>query len=141
MVGPASTRRLGDLRAAKDLMDASFAAELDLGQVAAAAGYSAFHFSRAFQQAYGESPGRYLTRRRIERAQDLLRGSDLTVTEICLAVGFSSLGSFSTTFRRAVGSSPTAYREAARADRGLAVVPACALLMRATPSLPRAPRG
>ncbi len=73
-------------------MDLRFADPLDLDQMAAAAGYSKFHFARAFKEAYGESPANYLTRRRVERAKDLLRSANLTVTEVCLLVGFSSLG-------------------------------------------------
>src|SRR3954469_18658582 len=71
---------------------------------------SRFHLVRVFREAYGETPIRYLSRRRIERAQDLLRYANLTVTEVCVAVGFSSLGSFSSRFTALVGESPTAYQ-------------------------------
>lgn len=79
--------------------------------MAAVGGISKYHFTRCFQAAYGETPIRYLTRRRIERAQDLMRGANLTITETCMAVGFSSMGSFSSRFRQIVGETPTAYRD------------------------------
>ena len=99
------------LRRARDHIDRHYAAPLDLEALARVAGVSKYHFARCFEAAYGETPIRYLTRRRIERAQDLLRGANLTVTEICMLVGFASLGSFSTRFRQLVGESPTAYRD------------------------------
>jgi transcriptional regulator GlxA family with amidase domain len=82
------------LRRAKDLMDREYASPLGIDDLAKAAGWSRYHFVRSFRAAYGETPGRYLTMRRIERAKDLLRSANLTVTEICMLVGFSSLGSF-----------------------------------------------
>ena len=93
------------------------------------AGVSKFHFMPCFEATYGETPMRYLTRRRIERAQDLLRHANLTVTEVCTVVGFASLGSFSARFRQLVGESPTAYRDR-WAARGGAHVPGCHLFMR-----------
>lgn len=87
------------------------------------------HFVRRFSDAYGETPMRYLTRRRIERAQDLLRSANLTVTEICMMVGFSSLGSFSSRFRELVGESPTEYRDRYAAT-GTPHIPGCFLFMR-----------
>jgi transcriptional regulator GlxA family with amidase domain len=98
---------LPHLRRAKDLADRQYAEPLDLDTLAAPAHVSRFHFNRSFAAAYGETPMRYVTRRRIERAQDLLRVANLSVTEICMLVGFSSLGSFSTTFGELVGESPT----------------------------------
>src|SRR5262245_64030432 len=92
-------------------MDRHYQTELDLDQLARVAGVSKFHFVRAFEATYGETPIRYLSRRRIERAQDLLRAANLTVTEVCMVVGFSSLGSFSNRFTTLVGESPTAYRD------------------------------
>ena len=92
------------------------------------AGVSKYHFARCFEAAYGETPIRYLTRRRIERAQDLLRAANLTVTEICMAVGFSSLGSFSTRFSALVGESPTQYRDRCAATGGPRI-PGCYLFM------------
>lgn len=112
------------LRRARDLIDRHFAEPLDLDAMARAAGFSRYHFARGFAAAYGETPGQYLTRRRIERAQDLLRSVDLTVTEICHRVGFTSLGSFSARFSTLVGMSPTAYRRA-HAARAAPAVPAC----------------
>ncbi len=97
-------------RAARDLADRRFAEPLDLDALAAAAGVSKYHFSRCFAATYGKTPVRYLTRRRIERAQDLLRSANLTVTEVCMMVGYSSLGSFSVR-RELVGESPTSYRD------------------------------
>ncbi len=95
------------LRRARDLIDRDYALPLDLDAMSREAGYSRFHFARAFAAAYGETPRWYLTRRRIERAKTLLRTANLSVTEICLLVGFASLGSFSSRFRDLVGQSPT----------------------------------
>lgn len=108
--GRAAVPAVFHLRRARDLMDRRFADPLDLDALAAAAGYSRYHFVRTFAAAYGETPGRYLTRRRIERAADLLRSANLTVTEVCTAVGFASLGTFSRTFSASMGESPSAYR-------------------------------
>lgn len=120
---------LPHLRRARDHLDRHFAENLNLDALAAVAGVSKYHFVRTFQAAYGETPIRYLTRRRIERAQDLLRNANLTVTEICMLVGFASLGSFSSRFTALVGESPTAYR--ARHDSpGRYHVPGCYLFMR-----------
>jgi AraC-like DNA-binding protein len=112
------------LRRARDLIDRHFAEPLDLDAMARAAGFSRYHFARGFTAAYGETPGQYLTRRRIERAQDLLRSADLSVTEICHLVGFTSLGSFSARFSALVGVPPTEYRRA-QAGRAAAVIPNC----------------
>ena len=79
------------LRRARDHIDRHYSRALDLDQLAAVAGVSKFHFARCFEATYGETPIRYLTRRRIERAQDLLRATNLTITEVCFAVGFASL--------------------------------------------------
>jgi len=102
---------LPHLRRAHDHIDWNYRLPLDLDGLAAVAGVSKFHFVRCFADSYGETPICYLTRRRIERAKDLLRSANLTVTEICLAVGFVSLGSFSARFSQLVGQSPTAYRD------------------------------
>ena len=118
-----------DLRRARDHIDRSYAAALDLDSLAAVAGVSKYHFVRCFEATYGETPIRYVTRRRIERAQDLLRHANLTVTEVCMAVGFASLGSFSSRFRELVGESPSAYRDRWVA-RGGAHVPGCWLFTR-----------
>ena len=96
-------------------MDLRFADPIDLEQMAAQAGFSKFHFARAFKDAYGETPANYLSRRRVERAKDLLRSANLTVTEVCMLVGFSSLGSFSSRFSEMVGMSPSAFQRASSA--------------------------
>ena len=111
------------LRRARDMMDRDFAQPLDVAKLARAALMSPAHFSRRFRAAYGESPYSYLMTRRIERAKALLRRGDLSVTEVCMMVGCTSLGSFSARFTELVGESPSAYR--ARDHRALAVVPAC----------------
>lgn len=120
---------LPHLRRARDHIDRHYDRDLNLDQLASVAGVSKFHFARCFEAAYGETPIRYLTRRRIERAQDLLRVANLTVTEVCMTVGFASLGSFSARFSRLVGESPTAYRNR-WAARGGPHVPGCYLFMR-----------
>lgn len=94
-------------------MDARYSDPLDLNAMAAAAGFSRYHFAREFRVVFGETPGAYLSRRRVERAKDLLRHANLTVTEICMVVGFASLGSFSRRFTELVGCSPTEYRKRA----------------------------
>lgn len=111
------------LRRARDTMDRDYARPLDVPALAAVALMSAGHFSRSFRAAYGETPYAYLMTRRVERAKALLRRGDLSVTEVCLAVGCTSLGSFSSRFTELVGESPSAYR-ARRHDAG-AAVPAC----------------
>jgi AraC-like DNA-binding protein len=130
------------LRRAHDLIDRDYAQPLDLDAMAREAGYSRFHFARAFAETYGETPRRYLTRRRIERAKTLLRTANLSVTEICLLVGFDSLGSFSTRFRSLVGQSPAAYRAAVVASGGPPPIPGCVVLMWTRPheEIPQARR-
>jgi AraC-like DNA-binding protein len=91
-------------------MDARYAEPLDLATLAAVAGFSRYHFAREFRVAFGETPLAYLSRRRVERAKDLLAHVNLTVTEVCMVVGFSSLGSFSRRFRELVGCSPSEYQ-------------------------------
>jgi AraC-like DNA-binding protein len=118
----------------RDLIDRAYAAPLDVPALARSAHVSAAYFSRSFTAAFGETPHQYLLRRRIERAKALLRGGDLAVTEVCLAVGFSSPGSFSNAFRRFVGVSPRAYRERGHDDE-LAAVPGC-MVRRYTRPLP-----
>jgi AraC-like DNA-binding protein len=107
---------------ARDAMDRDYAKPLDIPTLARIAYVSEAHFIRTFRATFGETPHRYLQRRRVERAMFLLRESDLSISEICLAVGFQSLGSFGRTFREVVGESPTTYRLRA-AD--LRAVPAC----------------
>jgi AraC-like DNA-binding protein len=125
----APTSLLPHLRRARDLADRQYDSPLDLDALAAAAHVSKYHFARCFTEAYGETPMRYLTRRRIERAQDLLRSANLTVTEVCMLVGFSSLGSFSSRFRELVGETPTQYRDR-WAKLGGPRIPGCFLFMR-----------
>jgi AraC-like DNA-binding protein len=112
---------------AKDLADARYFEPLDVGDLAAAAGLSRAHFSREFRRAFGESPHAYLLTRRLERAAALLRDTDRPVIDICFAVGLRSLGSFTTSFTRTYGRSPTAYRAAFPPAADRALVPACVL--------------
>jgi AraC-like DNA-binding protein len=121
---------LPHLRRARDLADRHYGEPLDLDALAAAAHVSKYHFTRRFAATYGETPMRYLTRRRIERAQDLLRSANLTVSEVCMMVGFSSLGSFTRTFRDIVGESPGAFRTRSMP----AEVPSCFVKAWARPS-------
>src|SRR5829696_9259617 len=95
---------------ARDLADARYAEPLAVDDLARAAGLSRAHFSREFRRAFGESPHAYLLTRRLERAAALLRATDRSVTEICFAVGLQSVGSFTSSFTRTYGLSPTAYR-------------------------------
>ncbi len=97
---------------ARDAMDRAYAQPLDVRAVAAVAFVSPSHFSRTFRIVFGETPHRYLQRRRVERAMFLLRETDRSITDICFDVGFGSLGTFSRTFRDIVGETPSAYREA-----------------------------
>ena len=128
------------LRRARDHIDRNYREPLGLESLARVAGVSKYHFSRTFEATYGETPIRYLTRRRIERAQDLLRSANLTVTEVCMLVGFSSLGSFSSRFTQLVGESPTAYRDR-WAARGQPHIPGCYLFMRGVMELRNMPTG
>ncbi len=111
------------LRRARDAMDRDYARPLDVPALARVAYMSPGHFSRRFRAVFGETPYGYLMTRRIERAKALLRRGDLTVTEVCFAVGCTSLGSFSSRFTELVGETPSAYR--ARAHEWNASVPAC----------------
>jgi AraC-like DNA-binding protein len=103
---------------ARDTIDRSFAAPLDVAALARVAHVSPAHFARQFRAVFGETPHRCLQRRRIERAMELLRDTDRPVTQICLDVGFASLGTFSRTFSAVVGESPSGYRARALAARG-----------------------
>ncbi|MFW6092049.1 MAG: helix-turn-helix domain-containing protein [Actinomycetota bacterium] len=116
----------------RDLIDRAYAEPLDLAALARSASVSPSYFSRSFKAAFGETPHQYLMSRRMERAKALLRSTDTSVTDVCLAVGFTSLGSFSAQFRRFVGDSPTAYRERDGHDR-LARLPTCYVRMFARP--------
>jgi AraC-like DNA-binding protein len=110
---------------AKDLADARYFEPLDVDDLARAAGLSRAHFSREFRRAFGESPHAYLLTRRMERAAALLRTTDRSVADICLSVGLQSIGSFTTSFTRTFGKSPTAYRAAFPPASQYALVPAC----------------
>jgi AraC-like DNA-binding protein len=123
---PVATPPARHLLRARDLADAGYGdPELDVAALARRAHASTAHFSRCFKETFGETPHQYLQTRRIERAQELLRLSDLSVSEVCLAVGYASLGSFSATFKRTVGVAPTVWREQAREQQMLARVPSC----------------
>jgi AraC-like DNA-binding protein len=112
---------------AKDLADARYSEHLDVDDMADAAGLSKAHFSREFSRAFGESPHHYLLTRRLERAAALLRMTDWTVAEVCLEVGLQSIGSFTTSFKRAYGQTPTEYRASQPAAVTFAKVPSCVL--------------
>jgi AraC-like DNA-binding protein len=126
-----TTEELVHLRRARVLMDREYARPLDVPAMARAAHASPSHFARQFRRAFGETPYAYLMTRRIERAKALLRGSELSVTEISLAVGCQSLGTFSTRFREIVGMTPRAYRASVAAEPG---VPPCGAMMLTRPS-------
>ena len=129
---PEELANLAHLRRARDLMDREYDKPLDVPALARAALMSPAHFSRQFRAAYGETPYSYLMTRRIERAKALLRRGDLSVTEVCMAVGCTSLGSFSSRFTELIGLSPSAYRD--RNHDAAAAVPACVTKARSRPS-------
>jgi AraC-like DNA-binding protein len=112
---------------ARDLADSRYFERLTVSDMARAAGLSRAHFSREFRKAFGESPHSYLLTRRLERAGALLRNTDRSVTEICFSVGLSSVGSFTSSFTRVYGRSPTAYRASFPPASAHAIVPACVL--------------
>jgi AraC-like DNA-binding protein len=117
--------RARHLLRAKDLADARYADPLGVDDMAAAAGLSRAHFSREFRRAFGVSPHEYLLTRRLERAAALLRNTDRSVADICFSVGLQSLGSFTSSFTRTYGISPTAYRATFPPATARAVVPSC----------------
>jgi len=110
---------------ARDLADARYSEPLDVDDLADAAGLSRAHFSREFRRAFGESPHSYLLTRRMERAAALLRNTDHSVADVCLSVGLQSIGSFTTSFKRTYGVTPTAYRASFPSPADSALVPAC----------------
>jgi AraC-like DNA-binding protein len=112
---------------AKDLVDARYREPLDVPALARAANLSPAHFSREFRRAFGETPHRYLLTRRLERAAALLRNTDWSVARVCFAVGLRSVGSFTTSFGRAYGISPTQYRASFPPASNQALIPACML--------------
>ena len=126
------------LWAARRVIDERYAEPLAVDDVARAAGLSLYHFIREFRRAFGCTPGRYLRERRLTRARQLLAVSDVPVTEVCFAVGFESLGSFCTLFRKSEGTTPAAYRAAQRAGRAsrsaAPFVPGCFLHMQGVPA-------
>jgi transcriptional regulator GlxA family with amidase domain len=130
-LSPDSLRAPGDvlvhLRRARDHADRNFADDLTLDGLAEVAALSKYHFLRLFKATYGLTPMEHVSRRRVERAQDLLRATNLTVTEVCVAVGFSSLGSFSSRFRRLVGASPSEFQQ--RYAGSAPHIPGCYIFM------------
>jgi AraC-like DNA-binding protein len=118
---------------ARDLIDARYREPLDVAAIARAAHLSPAHFSREFRRTFGETPHRYLLTRRMERAASLLRQTDRSVADICLTVGLTSVGSFTTSFGRTFGMSPTAYRAAHPPAASRARVPTCVLRAYARP--------
>ena len=120
---------------ARDAMDRAYAEPLDIRAVAAVAYISEAHFIRTFRDVFGETPHRYLQRRRVERSMFLLRETDRSVTDICLDVGFSSLGTFSRTFREIVGETPSEYRR----GNGPMLAPNCYQMAATRPSVSATP--
>jgi AraC-like DNA-binding protein len=118
---------------AKDLIDARYREQLDVPALAKAAHLSQAHFSREFRRAFGETPHQYLLTRRLERAASLLRTTDRTISDVCFTVGLRSVGSFTTSFSRAYGSSPAAYRAAHPPAVTHAHVPTCIVQAYARP--------
>jgi AraC-like DNA-binding protein len=118
---------------AKDLADTRYAEPLDVAALARAAGLSRSHFSEQFRRAFGETPHAYLLTRRLERAAALLRGTDRSVADVCIAVGLSSVGSFTTDFTRTYGMTPTRYRASFPPAATWAMVPACVLRAHSRP--------
>lgn len=116
------------LRRARDHIDRHYAEPIDLTSLAAIAGLSKYHFLRLFRATYGRTPAAYLSERRVERAQDLLRSTNLTVTEVCFAVGFASLGSFSSRFTAVTGETPRDFQKRYAAT-GAPRIPGCYVFM------------
>ena len=127
---PSSTRALPVVRQlvrARDLADTHYTDPLTVDDLAAVACMSRAHFSREFRRNFGESPYSYLLTRRLERAATLLRGTDYTVADICMQVGLTSVGSFTSSFSRAYGMTPTEYRDSFPSAASLAMIPLCVL--------------
>jgi AraC-like DNA-binding protein len=121
------------LTRAKDLADGRYFEPISVDDLARAAGLSKAHFSREFRRAFGESPHTYLLTRRLERAAALLRTTDRSVAEVCVAVGLQSVGSFTSSFGRTFGKTPTAYRAAYPPASSYARIPACVVRVYARP--------
>ena len=125
--------RARHLLRAKDAADSRYFEALGVEDMARAAGLSRAHFSREFRRAFGESPHGYLLTRRLERAAALLRNTDRSVAEVCMDVGLTSVGSFTTSFKRTFGKTPTAYRESFPPPAAQALVPGCIVRAYARP--------
>jgi AraC-like DNA-binding protein len=132
-----AARTVRHLLRAKDLIDARYFEPLDVAALARAAHLSPAHFSREFRRAFGQTPHQYLLVRRMERAAALLRTTDRTVADICVTVGLHGIGSFTTTFGRMFGLSPTAYRAAHPPAADRVPIPTCVLLAWARPKSSR----
>jgi AraC-like DNA-binding protein len=132
-VGVPSLPTVRHLLRAKDAIDCGYAGEIRIDQLAAVAALSRAHFSREFRKAFGETPQGYLLTRRLERAASLLCSTDRSVSDICMLVGLTSVGSFTTSFGKAFGMTPTAYRAAHPAAVLRARVPACVVRAHARP--------
>lgn len=131
MLGGVTLEDLVRLRRARDVMDRDYALPLDVPALAGVALMSTGHFARSFRAAFGETPYSYLMTRRVERAKALLRRGDLSVTDVCFAVGCTSLGSFSSRFTELVGETPSSYRGRRHEDG--AAIPACVAKVRTRP--------
>lgn len=127
LLAPPRSELYARLRRARRFMDEHFAEPLDLDRICREAHFSRYHFIRLFRSAFGITPHQYLIRRRLQKAQELLAAGELSVTEVCFAVGFQSLGSFSSLFQRAIGRSPQQYRLLMLARRRF--IPQCFLTM------------
>ena len=127
MVSTTALPRVRHLVRARDLADARYAEGVTVADMAAAAYLSPAHFSREFRKSFGESPHAYLLTRRLERAASLLRGTDWSVADICMRVGLTSVGSFTSSFTSAYGVTPTAYRTSFPPAASLVTIPACVL--------------
>lgn len=116
------------LRAARAYLDANYASAITIQYVSREAALSPYHFIRLFCRVYKQTPHQYLIQRRVDRAKELLRSSELSITEICLEIGFESLGSFSTLFRKSTGLSPREYRKKATKPAHPSTIPLCVCL-------------
>lgn len=117
------------VRLARLLLDRNYDTPITIDDLSREAALSPYHLIRTFRRAYKQTPHQYLVRQRIARAKELLRSSDLSITEICIAVGYESMGSFSTLFRKVAGVSPSAYRSSSRPTSNPAYIPLCICLI------------
>lgn len=116
------------LRMARAYLDSNYASAITIQQISQKAAFSPYHFIRLFYRVYKQTPHQYLIQKRLDRAKELLRLSDLSITQICLEVGFESLGSFSSRFRTSTGLSPSEYRKKSAKQAGHAPIPLCLCL-------------